>query len=192
MAVFALHYAGNIAYYQQLLAAENVVFEIKEHFVKQSFRTRMEILGPNGIQLLSIPTLKNKDRRVMDEVRISYAEDWQKDHWKGLEAAYRRSPYFEYYEDHLKPFYKEETELLVDFNFRYHTKICSLLKLEIASKMTESYEPEVADDFRSIPLSLSKPESYMQVFGDRNPYHANLSILDALFNLGPHASSVLI
>lgn len=192
MAVFALHYAGNIAYYQHLLAAENVVFEIKEHFVKQSFRTRMEILGPNGIQLLSIPTLKNKDRRVMDEVRISYAEDWQKDHWKGLEAAYRRSPYFEYYEDHFKPFYKEETELFVDFNYRYHTKICSLLKLEIPSTMTESYEHDLADDFRSAPLSLIKEENYMQVFSDRHPFLANLSILDALFNLGPRANAVLV
>lgn len=193
MEIFPLNYAGNIAFYQQLLNAENPVFEVKENFIKQTHRTRMEILGPNGIHRLSIPTRKTNARRVMDEVQISYTENWQKDHWKGLEAAYRRSPYFEYYEHHFKPFYTEETELLVDFNHNFHQKICSLLKIECSPAFTSEYNASehYSNDFRTNEIELLKEISYMQVFGDRHPFTPNMSVLDALFNLGPRTAETL-
>ena len=43
MALFPLFYAGNIEYYRALLDADRVVFEMHEHFHKQTFRNRMEM-----------------------------------------------------------------------------------------------------------------------------------------------------
>lgn len=192
MAIFPLYYAGSIGYYQHLLRAGSVIFEAKEHFVKQTLRSRMEILGPNGIQKLSIPTLKNRERGSIDQREISYTENWQKDHWKGLEAAYRRSPYFEFYEHQLRPFYKEEIPLLFDFNLRFHQKICDLIGVEISSTNTTEYSKTPGcEDFRNQPIELVKEDRYLQVFADRHPFTANLSILDAIFNLGPQTKNIL-
>lgn len=193
MALFPLHYAGNIAYYRALISTSEITFEVKEHFVKQTYRSRMEIMGPNGLQKLSIPTLKNKHGRAMDQVKISYSENWQKDHWKGLEAAYRRSPYFEYYEHHFQPFYKEKTELLVDFNLRFHETILRLLKIDLVHDLSAKYvSPEtINEDFRNAHFALEQPKAYMQVFADRHPFLPNLSVLDALFNLGPQTTDLL-
>jgi len=197
MALFAAHYAGSIPYYAQILRAGDIIFDAHEHFRKQTYRNRIEILGPNGLQKLVIPTEKTGQRRPMQEVRISYAETWQKDHWKSLEAAYRRSPYFEYYEHRFRPFYTNRIEHLLDFNLQMHTVIMELLNRSPAYSLTNEY-PEsatVTNDFRDVFDPASRPDGntvpYLQVFSDRHPFIPHLSVLDALFNLGPKTADLV-
>ncbi|MCO4805243.1 MAG: WbqC family protein [Flavobacteriales bacterium] len=185
MAVFPVFYGGSIGYYQTLLKATNPLFEVHEHYVKQSPRTRLEILSPNGRQRLVIPTRKTGNRKPMHAVEISYEENWQKEHWKGLEAAYRRSPYFEYYEDRFVELYKHKTKSLVEFNLEIHNAILNCLRLDLPSELTEAYEDIDGGDLRKSKFPLINAELYIQVFEDRHPFTANLSVLDALFNLGP-------
>jgi outer membrane phospholipase A len=190
VAVFPIFYTGSIGYYQALLHAENVEFEVHEHFVKQTQRNRCEILGPNGRQLLVIPTQKKTERRLTGNTEMSYAENWQKQHWKSLEAAYRRSPYFEYYEHEFFPYYQSETKLLVEFNLNLLKTILKLLKVNLSYTLTEAYKV-APKDYRESQFPLSKDISYMQVFNDRHSFESNLSVLDALFNLGPKATDLL-
>ncbi|MDA7836407.1 WbqC family protein [Salibacteraceae bacterium] len=190
-AIFPVFYAGNIAYYRGLMQSE-VCFEICENFPKQTFRSRMLITGPNGSQLLAIPTVKTGLRRTMKDVKISYAEDWQKDHWKSLEASYRRSPYFEYYEHLFFPFYKEKKETLLEFNLELHDTILKILSLELPYSQSEKYS-DYENDFRghSFELKTEEIKQYTQVFNDRQEFAPNLSILDAIFNLGPQTTMLL-
>jgi hypothetical protein len=194
MAVFPLFYAGNIAYYRALLSAEEIQFERHEHFPKQTYRNRIEILGPNGLQKLVIPTVKTGAKRTMENVAISYVENWQKDHWKSLEAAYRRSPYFEFYEGQLIPFYRSrEMTTLWEFNLGLFDRLNTLLGLELQYEETSSYAEQPTIDHRIETFqSDDHLEPYIQVFEDRHPFHPNLSIFDALFNLGPQAKALLI
>lgn len=195
MAVFPLFYAGNIAYFKALASMHGeIIFEFKEFFPKQTYRNRIEILGPNGLQKLVIPTEKTGERRRMDEVRISYAENWQKIHWKSLEAAYRRSPYFEYYEHLLHPLYKgKDIDLLSTFNLTFLSLIKEILDLDWTYSKTERYEETHVHDFRSYDFQYLKIGNapYFQVFSDRHPFHDNLSILDVIFNLGPEAKKLI-
>ena len=190
-AIFPVFYAGNIAYYRGLMQSE-VCFEIFENFPKQTFRSRMLITGPNGSQLLAIPTVKTGLRRTMKDVKISYAEDWQKDHWKSLEASYRRSPYFEYYEHLFFPFYKEKKETLLEFNLELLDTILKILSLELPYSQSEKYS-DYENDFRghSFELKTEEIKQYTQVFNDRQEFAPNLSILDAIFNLGPQTTMLL-
>ncbi|HAQ70518.1 MAG TPA: hypothetical protein DCR48_06035 [Flavobacteriales bacterium] len=190
-AIFPVFYAGNIAYYRGLMQSE-VCFEICENFPKQTFRSRMLITGPNGSQLLAIPTVKTGLRRTMKDVKISYAEDWQKDHWKSLEASYRRSPYFEYYEHLFFPFYKEKKETLLEFNLELLDTILKILSLELPYSQSEKYS-DYENDFRghSFELKTEEIKQYTQVFNDRQEFAPNLSILDAIFNLGPQTTMLL-
>jgi len=152
----------------------------------------MLITGPNGSQLLAIPTVKTGLRRTMKDVKISYAEDWQKDHWKSLEASYRRSPYFEYYEHLFFPFYKEKKETLLEFNLELLDTILKILSLELPYSQSEKYS-DYENDFRghSFELKTEEIKQYTQVFNDRQEFAPNLSILDAIFNLGPQTTMLL-
>lgn len=194
MPVFPLFYAGNIAYYRALVQADEVCFEQHEFFPKQTYRNRIQVIGPNGLQKLVIPTIKTGERRSMQDVEISYAENWQKDHWKSLEAAYRRSPYFEFYEAYLYPYFKhQKITSLWAFNLGLFETINDLIQLEIKYSITSSYQDEVEHDLRSAGFqSGGATERYIQVFQDRHPFYPNLSILDALFNLGPQTKALLI
>lgn len=190
-------YAGPLSYYRALARAEQVVFDVHGHYQKRTYRNRCVILGANGRLTLSIPLLHGKSQKQpMQDVRISYEENWQKDHWMSLVSAYRRAPFFEYYEDMFRLFYEERTEFLSAYNLQYFGKIGAALKLPVPYTLTSGYIP--AGDFggsdlrdRYLPQYPQEIKPYLQVFADRMPFAPDLSILDVLFNLGPAARDYL-
>ncbi|PCI93985.1 MAG: hypothetical protein COB15_15200 [Flavobacteriales bacterium] len=192
--IFSSHYLAPIEYYYHLINSNDVVIDIYENFVKQTYRNRCCILSPNGVQNLTIPLVKARQRKLIKNMIISYDDNWRKIHWKSLESAYRSSPYFEYYEDEFYPFYHDnDYKYLIDFNTDLNQKIIELLSVDIhiknSTKYAETISPE--NDFRNsfspkITTKLNFSE-YIQVFGDRNGFTPNMSILDLLFNEGPNA-----
>ena len=180
-----------------MMHAEKIIFEKHEHFIKQTFRNRTMIYSANGMQQLIIPIKHGNLYRIpMHEIMISYDSPWNKIHWRSLESAYRKSPYFEYFESELKPFFETPPQKLFDFNLDLTTKIFSLLRLPFNSGFTTSYEKEPMEisDYRNSftpdKINRSLP-SYNQVFSDRHNFISDLSVLDLLFNKGMDAKSYL-
>ncbi len=195
-AIFPIVYAGNINYFSQLKNCSAPLFDLHEHFIKQTYRNRCSIYGANGKLDLIIPVEKGKEgHRAMKDVKISYAQDWQKLHWRSLESAYRSSPYFEYYEHNFIAFYEEKTESLTDFNLKMHGLLCKLLDIETKTDLTTAYVLNGIEDKRALADPLvklnSKFNSYTQVFETRHGFIENLSVLDLLFNCGPESSAYL-
>lgn len=198
--VFSSCYLPPIVYFKQFLMAENCLVDVHEYFVKQTYRNRCTIFGADGKLDLVVPIYKRNSKQLMKEVKISNDENWQKIHWKSIEAAYRSSPYFEYYEDAFYPFYnKKEFTFLVDFNLALMNTICSLLKISTMLNLSEQYiEPSnEINDFRTEispkNKSLEKLEQppYIQVFSDKLGFQKNLSMVDLLFNEGPNSLTYL-
>ena len=192
--IFSSHYLAPIEYYYHLINNNDVVIDVHENFVKQSYRNRCCILSPNGIQNLTVPLVKARKRKLTKNMQIAYHEDWRKMHWKSLEAAYRSSPYFEYYEDEFYPFYHDkEYKYIIDLNWDLEQKIIELLNIVVtetkSSKYADALTPE--NDFRNafspkVDTKLNFKD-YIQVFSDRNGFAPNMSIVDLLFNEGPNA-----
>ncbi len=200
-------YAGNIHYYARMLHHGKVLMERHEHFQKASFRNRCYIAMPDGVMRLSIPMQKGRsNRRTINEMKISYEWDWQKHHWNSFMAAYRSSPYFEYYEDDLYALYTRKMVYLLDFN----EHIChfvleainakSLIDIQYTEEFEKKYDESKVLDFRSAILpskERSRPDSlfeapvYHQVFEKKTGFLPNLSIFDLLFAEGPKALLVL-
>ena len=98
--------------------ATKVEIETSEHYQKGSLRNRAQVAGPNGVQRLSIPLVKGKHQQTpIREVRISYEEAWQRQHWRTIQTAYGNAPYFEHYAEALLPFYTQRYAFLFDYNF---------------------------------------------------------------------------
>lgn len=192
-------YIGSCSFWSLLLGADKVLLERHEHFVKRSYRNRAHILGANGLLRLSIPLKHGKHQHApMKDIRISYKEAWQKLHWQSFTSAYRRSPFFEFYEETFRPFYTEEYEFLFDYNFALLKTIASLLKAQVDFSCTERYNreaPECFEDRRSFILPGKMTEaacpSYPQVFSDRFEFVRDLCILDLLFNAGNRSREYL-
>ncbi len=198
IAILPISYLGPLSYYSKLKQHKNCLLEQFEHLPKQTIRSRCMIYSPNGALTLSIPLVKRNHRQIMKEVKISYDYNWLKIHWRTLESSYRRSPFFEYYEDDLFPFYhSKKEEYLIDFNHSLQEKILELLKLKINVQFTNEYIQTYSDsiDFRNFFSEKHLQEEnrlynvipYMQVFETKHGFLPNLSILDLLFNTGSKA-----
>ena len=193
--IFPTAYFGSISYYKSLVQMEAISFELYEHYVKQSVRNRVTLLGANGMLNLSIPVEKpNGNKTFTKDIQISYAENWQKNHWKAIESAYAPSPYFEHYESEVKELIFSTISNLVDFNFQIHLKIIKWLSLPIQNQFTDNYtiNSNSINDYRNLNWPTIENSNYIKVFNVENVSESDLSMLDAIFNLGPMARILLI
>lgn len=191
-------YFPSISHFAVMAQADTVTFEVEDNFQKQTNRNRMYIYSPNGMQLLNIPVKHNEEnhRLLFKDVKIEPAFDWQKQHFKSLEAAYRSSPFFEYFEDDIRPLFEKKHTYMLDLNFEALEIIASCLGMNINYNKTTEYfrEPKDLTDYRYLvngKKDVSQFEEYTQVFGDKHGYINNLSILDLLFNEGRYALDYL-
>ncbi len=172
-----------------------VILEQQESFPKQTYRNRCNIYGANGRLSLSIP-VKHVRGAKMRDVEISYRERWPVLHWRSVESAYRRSPYFEFYEDKLRSLWDFHPDKLIDFNLNALSVIQSIMRTDKKFMLNEAFEKQPEDlDLRN--RFSAKQESdydmpeYYQVFSDRHGFLKDLSVLDLLCNIGPEAATYL-
>jgi hypothetical protein len=198
-AVLPMFYLPPVEYFVKLNAYRpDILMEREEHFPKQTFRNRANISSPDGVLGLVVPVVKgSKKHTKVKDVKISYDFNWQRLQWLSLQACYRRSAYFEYYEDELVPFYEKNFPFLFDYNEQLLQFILKSIKLKLELKYTENYEAEypLLYDFRHSITQKKEADfdqkPYMQVFDERNGFQKNLSIVDLLFNQGPHSVNYL-
>ena len=192
-------YFAPVQYYSQLVQCEQVVIERHEHYNKQSYRNRCTIYSANGLLDLVVPIVKNDKPKVfITEVEISYDMLWQKLHFKAIESAYRRSPFFEYYIDDLMVYFNFRYRYLYEFNMQIMHTVCSLIKIPFRVRESHEYIHSgagIIDLRNSIHPKIHQKNyispNYNQVFSDRWGFKPNLSILDLLFNTGPEAKDLL-
>lgn len=201
---FATTYLGPVSYYAQLFAATEARIEQWEHYVKQTYRNRCVIASAQGPLSLTIPTESNGGEKcLMRDVRISDHGNWRHLHWNAMEAAYRQSPFYEYYADDFRPFYEKKYDFLLDFNEQLRELVCSLIGFTPHVELSDEYLHEVPDgdtDLRTLihpkrpcaeALPDYTPRPYYQVFKQRHGFLPDLSIVDLLFNMGPESLLVL-
>ena len=190
-------YFPSISHFVAMVKADSITFETEDNFQKQTNRNRMYIYSPNGIQLLNVPVKHSKEvHQKFKDVRIENAFGWQKNHFKSLEAAYRTSPFFEYFEDDIRPIFEKKHEFMMDLNFQIMEIVTDCLGMPFNYDKTAEYFHEVADktDFRHLAngkKDASQFEPYTQVFEEKHGFLNNLSILDLLFNEGRYAVDYL-
>jgi len=178
--------------------ADNLIFEIDDNFLKQTYRNRSYIYGANGKLTLNIPVIHSqKNRQKYRDVKIFNDENWQSLHWKSLLSAYRTSPFFEFYEDELQPLFEKKADFILDFNLKCFEVITDCLQIDINTSKTETYQESPANttDFRFLVNAKKEHpqtfDKYTQVFSNKHGFISNLSILDLLFNEGPNALNYL-
>ena len=171
-ALLSSTYFGPIQWYQKLNRYDECLIERHESFIKQTYRNRMIIPTTNGPLSLTIPTNHNTSL-AMKDIRISDHANWRHVHWNALLSAYGESPFFEYYQDDIRP------------------KI-SITEAYIQSK--ELKDEDEIKDFRDtirpkkpLPDAEFAPQHYYQVYEQKHGFQPNMSILDLLFNEGNEA-----
>jgi len=191
-------YLPPIEYFVQINQSDEIYIEQFENYHKQTFRNRCHIASANGLLPLSIPVIKTDgNHTLIKNIAISNAEPWQKIHWRAIESAYNKSPFFLYYEDELRPFYFNRFENLLEFNMKLTEKLLHLIGIEKKINLTTEFIhlPKNMRDCRfeekPKPESYKNYKPYIQVFSSKFKFFPNLSIIDLLFCEGPDAADYL-
>lgn len=147
MDILALTYLGNIQWFSKLCFSRCVI-DIHEHYVKQSYRNRCDILTANGPTALTVNTVKtsNWDKVAVKDIRIDYSKRWQHMHWQSLVSSYRSSPYFDHYAPDLETFYTSRFDFLLDFNAGLLETVLRLIGSDAKVRFSESYIDPATDD----------------------------------------------
>ena len=146
-----------------------------------------------------------KSAECIKDLRISDHGNWRHLHWNALQSAYGESPFFEYYQDDIRPFFEKRWTFLLDFNEAIRQKMCELIDIQPMVEysgewitLRQAQGPERGEngisDFRAAinpkhPAQDDdfKAKTYYQVYQTKHGFLENLSVLDLLFNMGPES-----
>ena len=186
-------YFGPVQWYQKLHRAETVDIEQWESFQKQTYRNRCEIATTQGIQALTVPIIRGTSPLIKD-IKISDHGNWRHLHWNAIKSAYGESPFFDYYQDDIRPFFEKRWDYLLDFNEAIRETMCELVDIKPKVGYTTAYQQATIADFREginpkhpAPDPDFTPKPYYQVYAQKHGFLPNLSILDLLMNMGPES-----
>ncbi|HLP39774.1 WbqC family protein [Lacibacter sp.] len=190
-----LHYFGDIYSYLKFINQTNVYFSAYESYFRALHLNRTKLMGANGPLPLSVPLEGGRNQKVKwKDVKINYAEPWQRIHWRGIHDNYRKAPWFEDYAPDLEQLFLRKEKYLLDLNLKTMDYCLQRLKLKVdilayseeeAAKLI-SRRPE-----KSEPIPSENFPVYQQVFSERHGFVPNLGILDLLFCEGPLATDYL-
>ncbi len=193
-----LHYLPTLEYFSLINSSTSIAFEVQEHFIKQTYRNRAHILGANGIEVLTVPIVKKSgQKQLMKDVKVDYSQDWMRRHKGGINAAYGKAPYFEYFEPLIIEIFAKKNKFLVDLNIDFLNLIAKISGKPLNFTFTTSFRVSELDsfynrintkqDWESRGFYLKSP--YRQCFGTE--FVPNLSVLDLMMNHGREMNKIL-
>lgn len=196
-------YLGPVSYFAQLYSCDKAYIERYDHYVKQTYRNRCVIASADGPLSLTIPIEKTNDAEgkcAMKDIRISEHGNWRHVHRNAFVAAYKQSPFFDYYMDEFNAFFEKKYDFLYDFNLDLTLWLCKQIDIQPELIPTTEYMISELPDFRELIhpkkrlediCSFFNPVPYYQVFDSKSGFLPDLSIVDLLFNMGPESLLVL-
>jgi hypothetical protein len=199
-AIIELHYFPSIPYIASWVFFDEMIIESKESYAKQTFRNRCQIKTANKVDDLIIPIIKGNSNIPIQEIRIDHNQLWIKNHWRAIQSAYGKAPFFEHFGNDIDKILSNKPRFLFDLNLEILEYLLNILGINKNITFSQKYEKEYPNqiaDLRSIihpkhqssQLSFYKAKEYTQVFG--NQFIADLSILDLIFCEGPEAINII-
>jgi len=194
--ILSTAYFPPIDYFYAIVNSNKAYIEYHENYQKQSYRSRCEIFGAQGVETLIVPIIKSSDKKI-SKIMIDYSTSWIHQHKMAIISAYGNSPFLVHYQDEIFQIIDSKPKYLWELNNVLLTKIIELLGTNSIVDKTEKFKKEYLDDLDLRRLinpkkpNIYKQKPYYQVFSDKYGYINNLSILDLLFNEGPSSESFL-
>lgn len=216
VAVHQPNYIPWLGYFAKLASADVFIFLDDVQLPQgRSYVHRSRVHAPPDGVWLSAP-IRREERQLIRDVRFA-DEDWRRKHQATLFHTYRKAPFFAAVMPLVETIYGFPTESLAPFNMNAVTLIAGHLGLPCRFELSSAYGVAQSSDDRLIELVKAVGgDTYVSGAGGQNYQHpekfaaaglelcvraykprpypqhqggfvSGLSVLDALFNLGPGA-----
>jgi hypothetical protein len=211
-------------FFHQIQKADLFIFYDDVQYDKHGWRNRNRIKTNQGCQWLTIPVHSKgvvDQNTPINQVKISWSTDWNEKHWRTIQQAYSKAPYFQRYAPMLEEFFLQKPEFLADFTVE--TTIALALELGMETQFMRSSQLNVnglktdrliqilklvgathyisgpsardyieTDKFEDAGISLEYIEyDYPEYQQLYPPYDQFVSIIDLMFMVGPEAPNYI-
>ena len=132
---------------------EYVIYD-RMQYVKRHWHNRNRIKTANAVEWLTIPVVtKGRFDQAIDEVVIE--KPWAEKHWRALELAYRRAPFFDAFGNTVKGWYEraERERRLTDVNELFTREIARQLGLKTRIVRDTAYPADGAKSARLLAIA---------------------------------------
>jgi hypothetical protein len=132
-----------LGYFEMLDASELYVIFDHVQYIKKERHNRNKIKGPQGEIVLSIPVKKAPQKTSIRDIEISYDDgNHLLKHWKSIQHAYQKAPYFDQYHDAISQIYSTKHEKLMGLSVELIRAFCTLLRINVKFVYSSDY-PQV-------------------------------------------------
>jgi hypothetical protein len=120
IAIMQPGYLPWLGFFELMRKSDTFVLLDDVQYTKKDWRNRNRIRTKEGWMWLTVPVFtKNKRFQLINEVRISYLNDWRKKHLTSIKINYVKARYFrEYFPELERIYYEEKWEYIVDLNVK--------------------------------------------------------------------------
>lgn len=151
VAILQSNYIPWKGYFDLIAAVDEFILYDDMQFTKNDWRNRNIIKTPKGTEWLSIPVGQSIRRRIRDVGLPS--SSWQRNHWKTLEANYRRAGCFHEVAQLLEPLYlQRQFTGLSEINRVLIEVVCNFLG--VTTKISNSWDYSLDDGKTARLVSL--------------------------------------
>ncbi len=127
-------------YFHQIIRADIFVFLDDVQYDRRGWRNRNRIKTAHGSKWLTIPVHSKGvqvNKTPIKDIQISWERDWSNEHWRKIETAYHRAPFFNQVGSMLYDYYQAHPQYLADFTIELTTAIANYLGI-INTQFTRS------------------------------------------------------
>ena len=189
--ILPANYGLSVSEMTEIYPNPNWAIKTYDVFERATARSTLQILGANGKISLPIPVKKYLKGTPTSAIKIDYLQKWQNQHWRSIQSAYGKSPFFEYYRTELEKLFLQKPDLLIEFTIPIikwiHRQYFPKGNFSVIMAQDEQKFQPINHSILSMnwKKGTEKQErQYTQVFGQE--FVTGLSVLDALFCEGPN------
>jgi hypothetical protein len=141
-------YFGSVDHYRLLAKHSKVIIDVGEHYLRQSYRTRTRIVGPNGVQDLNVQIARDHGQKMpMHTVGLSTIETWPQQHVHAIRSAYGKTPWGIHYIEAIEAVITVSYQRLIDLDLATLQLGMKWLGLTTELEVSEEYV-EGIDEYR--------------------------------------------
>ncbi len=182
----------------KIMHSGRVCFDSDIPFAKATGMNRYRLVDSQGAIMISLPIHGGRSHhQTLAQVRLAMNEGrqrggWAAKHWRCIQNAYRRAPFFEYMEDDLHKLILETGDYLMEYNIKVLAWILDKLKIEVQISESAEKLPLLQPWALLMKHRNWKTPRYYQQFEIQTGFVAGLSVLDLLIQCGPQESKAYL
>jgi hypothetical protein len=133
----------------------------------RSFLTRVQIKSPSGINWLTVPI--RRDQKIIRDVQIDYSQNWIDKHYRALQHAYSKAPFWSDLCAIVRPIYESRPSYLAELNCRAIEDISNYLGLTAIFSRSSSYDVALKSSEKLLALVKKvQANTYITGHGAKN------------------------